>query len=143
MTSFSFSTESDHRIDNKIRPKYYWNLPKNAVFFFTHESDVSFRTQHPVAFIVLMGIGLLLLFLPMALFFLFEAMTFPPGRQNFMVPYGAILGCIGAVLAGVGLFNLVAAWVRQYLGHWVTIACLAIGGGMVALSIWLQFLYAV
>ena len=46
------------------------------------------------------------------------------------------LGMGGGFLVGVGLFNIVGAWLEQYLGHWVTILCLVLGGAMMAAS-WL------
>lgn len=35
---------------------------------------------------------------------------------------------------GVGLFNIVAAWIDQYLGHMLTILSLGIGAAFVAIS---------
>ena len=39
---------------------------------------------------------------------------------------------------GIGLFNLVAIIIRQYLGHFVSILSFIIGGIMVAISLWLM-----
>ena len=45
-----------------------------------------------------------------------------------------MLGCLGSFVFGVGLFNIVAAWLHQYLGHTVTAVCLSLGALMVAAS---------
>ena len=38
-------------------------------------------------------------------------------------------------MIGIGLFNIVAAWIGQYLGHWVTIGSVLLGGILVAVSL--------
>ena len=40
----------------------------------------------------------------------------------------------GCFIVGIGLFNIVAAWIGQYLGHWVTLGCLLLGGALIAIS---------
>ena len=46
-----------------------------------------------------------------------------------------VLGIIGAFIVGIGLFNLVAIMIRQYLGHLVTILSFLIGGLLMAISL--------
>ena len=50
-----------------------------------------------------------------------------------------ILGVVGTFIIGVGLFNIVAAWIHQYLGHMLTLLCLL--GGLVITVISLFLLY--
>ena len=40
---------------------------------------------------------------------------------------------------GIGLFNIVAAFIGQYLGHWVTAGCLTLGGMIVGVSLWIMY----
>ena len=120
---FAFSSQS-------VRPRYYWRLPKGeAKEYFSFSSDEEFKAAHPVAYGVLITIGLTALFLPCVVF------AVAAGRAAGNPNNGWILlGVLGGFVAGVGLFNLVAAWLRQYLGHWVTLACLLLGGGLMALT---------
>ena len=50
-----------------------------------------------------------------------------------------MLGFAGAFIVGVGLFNIVAAWIHQYLGHFVTLFCILGGGALTALSLFLLY----
>ena len=50
-----------------------------------------------------------------------------------------MLGLAGAFVVGVGLFNLVAAWIHQYLGHLLTAACLLGGTGLTLFSMYLLY----
>lgn len=38
-----------------------------------------------------------------------------------------LLGLIGAFIFGIGCFNIVAAFMQQYLGHKVTLICFSLG----------------
>ncbi len=111
---------------------FYWTPPKDRVaFWFTREADNEFKAAHPVAFEVLFLIGFVLLLGPAVLFF-FAARDIPTINDN----YWLLLGCAGGFVFGIALFNLVAAWMHQYLGHIVTIVCIVLGSVMMAAS-WL------
>ena len=43
------------------------------------------------------------------------------------------LGVAGGFVTGVGLFNLVGAWLHQYLGHVFTLLC--VGGGTLMMAV--------
>ena len=122
------------RYDGKVHPRFYWTVPKeeNAGFWFTPLSDEAFKADHPKLYVLLTVIGLVLLFLPMCAF-LFAALTLLPGSNS---PW-LLAGMAGGFVAGIGLINIVAAWMEQYLGHWVTILCLALGAAVMAVS-WLM-----
>lgn len=116
----------------KLHPVFYWTPPKNRVaFWFTRQADAEFKAAHPVAYEVLMLIGFALLLGPAVLFF-FAA----DSRFDINANYWALLGCAGGFVFGIALFNLIAAWMHQYLGHVVTIACIVLGAVMMAVS-WL------
>lgn len=121
----------------KLRPQFYWTVPKEAKIgaWFSPLSDLEFRMEHPRIYTILAIFGALLLFLP-CFAFLFAAVKYIPGASKTPL---LLLGCAGGFVTGVGLFNILAAWLRQYLGHWVTIVCLILGGGVMAAS-WLLML---
>mgnify|MGYP006992116207 FL=1 len=50
-----------------------------------------------------------------------------------------ILGQAGTFIIGIGLFNIVAAWIHQYLGHFLTFICIFGGGVLTALSLFLLY----
>ena len=116
----------------RIHPIFYWHPPKSEVaFWFTRESDVEFKTAHPVAYIILVLLGIVLLLGPAALFFL-AVRDIPTLNDS----YWALLGCAGGFVFGIALLNILAAWMQQYLGHVVTIVCIVLGSVMMAAS-WL------
>lgn len=113
-----------------VRPRYYWRLPKGEVKeYFSLSSDEEFKAAHPVAYGVLITIGLVMLLLPCIVF------AVAAGRAAGNPNNGWILlGVLGGFFTGIGLFNLVAAWLHQYLGHIFTLLCLLIGGGLMAFT---------
>lgn len=116
--------------DGKVRPLFYWKPPKEDVaFWFTPMSDVEFQSEHPVLYIVLVIVGITLLLLP-AVLFCVPALRIA-GNNGWV-----ILGAAGGFIVGIGLFNIVGAWLHQYLGHILTIICFLAGGAMMAIS-WL------
>lgn len=113
------------------KKKSGWTLPKGASAYFTASSDDAFKAAHPIGyfFLVLLGIAAL-----MAPFILYNIFVIPIAENSSWM----ILGWIGSFIIGIGLFNLVAIIIRQYLGHLVSILSIIIGGIMVALSLWLM-----
>ena len=112
---------------DQINPRFYWGFPKNAGSYFSPFSDVAFRARHPIAYWILITIAITALLLP-AILVLFFALRIPGSSNNAIL----LLGFAGGFVVGLGLFNLVAAWLRQYLGHVFTIICLLAGAGMIA-----------
>lgn len=126
--------ELARRYDGKVRPRFYWTVPKseNVGFWFSPISDEAFKADHPKLYVLLNVIGLIVLFVPWFGFPLLEIALIPGANENGWT----FLGMGGGFLVGVALFNILAAWLEQYLGHWVTILCLVLGGAMMAAS-WL------
>ena len=122
------------RRDGKVRPRFYWRVPRdeNAGFWFSPLSDEAFKAEHPKLYWLLVAIGLTVFFVPWFGFPLLEIALIPGANENGWT----FLGMGGGFLVGVGLFNIVGAWLEQYLGHWVTILFLVLGGAMMAAS-WL------
>ncbi len=125
----------DKRRENRIRPEFYWKAPSGSVKrFFSLTSDFAFQARHPKAYIALEVIGIAALCFPMALFLLLGVIFHPVSENGWIY-----LGAAGSFIVGIGLFNIVAAWIHQYLGHIVTIGCIVIGGLMIAIS-WILIL---
>lgn len=120
----------------KIRPKFNSKMPDRDTvdYFFTRESDAEFKKQHPKAYGLLCFIGITVLFLPMLLLMLFCIFLYPAPNSGFL-----ILAFIGAFSIGIGFFNIVAAWIGQYLGHKVTAFCLLIGAVLTAISLVIMY----
>ena len=114
-----------------VRPVFYWAFPRRkAAYWATPQSDVSFQAAHPRLYVLLVLLGIFVLVLPAAAFVILAGLVLPGAMDNGWV----FLGFGGGFVAGIGLFNLVAAWMHQYLGHWFTLGCLLLGGILMAVS---------
>ena len=115
-------------------PKFQKELPKDAHRFFDPAYDEEFRKQHPIQYGILVACGIGALVLPMILLILLTSVWQPAPNSGFL-----LLGMLGCFIIGVGLFNIVAAFIGQYLGHWVSATCFLLGGGI--LSVYLVIVY--
>jgi hypothetical protein len=97
--------------------------------YFSKESDYEFKTKHPIGYIFLVILGLIVLFAPMILYIILAISINPEG--NLWI----ILGVAGAFSFGVGLFNFVAIIINQYLGHKFSIISLLLGALLMFISI--------
>ena len=115
-------------------PKFPKKLPKNWRSYFNAASDEAFQRRHPIGYNVLMGCGIAALVLPLILFaWITESFLTTPNSAFLLL---AVAGCL---IIGIGLFNIVAAWIGQYLGHAVTAGCFLLGGALVAISYVLMY----
>lgn len=114
---------------NPIKTVFNRKLPKNAASYFSRDSDIRFQLEHPKAYPLLEFIGGTALLLPMLVLIAITQFVIPAPNSPWLM-----LGCLGSFVLGVGLFNIVAAWLHQYLGHAVTVSCLLTGAAMVAVS---------
>ena len=110
-------------------PKFQKHLPKDAALFFHPASDEEFKRRHPVGYKVLVVCGIAGLILPMCLFIIATSFLWPVPESGFL-----LLGFFGCFIIGIGIFNIVGAWIEQYLGHWLTIGSFLVGGLLVAIS---------
>lgn len=74
---------------------------------------------------VLMAIGIILMFLPAVIFYLIGSKV--PGSDENV---GIFIGAVGGFIMGIGFFNIVSAFLKQYLGHIVTLAAVLLGGAL-------------
>ena len=91
------------------------------------DSDEEFKQEHPWLYPLLVVLGLVTFLGPLALYCILVGKTADS--------WWAILGGAGSLIVGIGLFNIVAIAVRQYLGHIVTIGCFLLGGVMIGVSL--------
>lgn len=117
-----------------MAPKFNKKLPKNAIQFFSPLADLEYKAKHPIGYRVLLIVGLTALFLPIVLYIVLNFVVFQAPNSGWL-----LLGFVGAFIIGIGLFNIVGAWIEQYLGHTVTIVCFLLGGILVAASEMLLF----
>ena len=98
-----------------IKPKFNRDCPANWKDFFRRDSDDTFKRENPIAYPLLIVLGLVVFPAPMVLFILY--LDAAPGGLTL---WSALFGLAGGFCLGVGLFNIVAAFLGQYLGHKVT-----------------------
>lgn len=102
--------------------------PKGFLRFFNPASDDHFKKKHPIGYGFLVALGIFAFILPLiVLTIVIEVCEGKPSGW-FVLALG------GCIIMGVGLFNLVAIIIKQYLGHLVTIICLLGGGALVGIS---------
>lgn len=107
---------------DKIKPKFNKKLPKGYKEYFNSRSDKEFKKKHKKAYTFFKLLGVAALGVPMFGYVLAGAFM----GKDMDRPL-AILGLLGAFIFGIGIFNIVAAFVEQYLGHKVTVVCMCFG----------------
>ena len=133
--SFQKSYGKDYFPDfKKAKPKFQRKAPKNKWKYFSSASDASFKYLHPIKYKILCLIGATVLLLPMVVYGAYTLFINPAPNE-----WTLVLGLAGTFIVGIGLFNIVAAWIHQYLGHFLTVFCILGGGVLTLLS--LLFLY--
>lgn len=115
-------------------PRFQKHFPKNAKSFFDPASDEDFKRKHPIGYGVLVFCGITGLLLPLVVLIIVTCIWFPVPNSGFL-----LLAMAGCFIIGIGIFNIIAAWINQYLGHWVTIGCFLLGGVLVAISLTIMY----
>ena len=120
----------------KVYPRFTKNAPKNALSFFNPASDDDFKKKHPVGYVFLVILGITAFMLPMIGLLVLTIVV-----DESAVTAGAwlVLALAGAIIMGIGLFNIVAAIIHQYLGHKVTFICIFGGLALILTSLFLCF----
>ena len=116
-------------------PKFQKKVPKNWKNYFDPASDDDFKHKHPIGYGVLVFCGIVALLLPLLLLLLITEIWFPAPPSGFL-----LLAMAGCFIVGIGLFNIVAAWIGQYLGHWLTFGSLLLGGILIAVSLGIVYI---
>ena len=105
-----------------------WTPPKGAHKYFSAASDYDFKSRHPVGYGFLVMLGIFALMLPVVVYLIFVL------PYNINSPW-IMLGWVGGFVIGIGLFNLVAIIIKQYLGHLVSILSFIIGSILIWISL--------
>ena len=126
-------SRADHKRNESIarreeeKPKSRWRLPENFLDYFMPDSDDDFKAEHPRLYALSIVLLLVALMAPPTLYVIFVL-------NNGATAWG-LLGLGGSVIVSIGLCNIVALIVHQYLGHVVTIGCFLLGGVMIGVSL--------
>ena len=119
---------------DEVKPHFSKKAPKNKWEFFFAESDATFKLLHPRIYKLLCGVGVLALLLPQILYVAYVVFIHPAPNE-----WPMLLGYVGTFILGIGLFNIVAAWIHQYLGHLLTAVCLLAGTALTLFSLHLLY----
>ncbi len=113
----------------KLKPKFRKKSPHNKKDYFSSLSDENFKLIHPTVYKILCCVGIAAFVLPMIIYIAFTVFI-NPAKESWMMAVGAV----GAVVLGIGLFNIVAAWLHQYLGHLLTFMSVFVGTILMIIS---------
>lgn len=105
-----------------------WLPPKGASAYFSSTADDEFKEKHPIGYFLVLILGLATLFAPFWIY-----VNYLGGDTLFNG--WMILGFIGSLIIGIGLFNFVSIIVDQYLGHLLSIIAFVLGGILIAISL--------
>lgn len=126
-------SRADHKRNESIarrekeKPKSRWHLPEDYLDYFMPDSDDDFKAEHPRLYALSIVLLLVALMAPPTLYVIFVL-------NNGATAWG-LLGLGGSVIVSIGLCNIVALIVHQYLGHVVTVGCFLLGGVMIGVSL--------
>lgn len=110
----------------------YWNLPKNAKQYFSPKQETHLKEKYGKLYTLHTIFSVVILLIPFIVYLCiapsnaFEATT---QSGNILGAVGGILGLVGSLAIGVSLVNCFMAFIKQYLGHWVTLIAF-VGGVM-------------
>ena len=119
---------------DEVKPHFTKKAPKNKWEYFSPASDEDFKRLHPIGYKVLCLIGITALMLPQIIYILYCLLINPAPNE-----WTLMLGYVGTFVIGIGLFNIVAAWIHQYLGHLLTAVCLLGGTALTLFSMYLLY----
>ena len=113
----------------KSQSRLYWNVPHNAASYFDMGSDRAFQKAHPYAYGFLVFLAIIALLGPVAVWLVYTSVINPAPNSAWLM-----LGWLGAFVFGIGLFNFVAAILKQYLGHWLSAICFLLGALLIVIT---------
>lgn len=110
----------------------YWKLPKNAKNLFSPKQEKLLKEKYGKLYTLHTILSVVILIIPFIIFMsITPVAAFEPTTQasNFYGAVGGILGLLGSLSIGVGLVNVFMIFIKQYLGHLVTLITI-IGGAV-------------
>lgn len=117
-------------MSSKKNKKSKFLLPQDADYYFNPASDDDFRQKHPVGYVFLVILGLIVFIVPMIIYGVYVISKFGNEGNGWF-----LLGLFGSMSIGVCFFNFVAIIIKQYLGHLVSIISFLFGIALILLSI--------
>lgn len=118
----------------------YWNLPKNAKYYFSPKQETHLKQKYGKLYTLHTIFSVVILLIPFIVYLCiapgnaFEATT---QSGNILGALGGFLGLVGSLAIGVGAVNCFMAFVKQYLGHWVTLIAFVVGVMLDALGLFI------
>ena len=119
---------------DEVKPRFTKKAPENKWEYFSAASDEDFKKLHPTGYTWLCIIGITALMLPQIIYLIYVLAVNPAPNE-----WTVMLGYVGAFIVGIGFFNIVAAWIHQYLGHLLTVICLVGGTALTLFSMYLLY----
>ena len=116
----------------------YWNLPKNAKNYFSPKHEKHLKEKYGKLYTLHTILSIVILLLPFVVYLcIAPSNAFEPTTQsgNILGAVGGILGLVGSVSIGVGVVNCFMVFIKQYLGHWVTLITISAGIALDALGL--------
>ena len=109
-----------------LRPSF--DTKRKDGHYYEEDTDEALRVAHPVYYYTIAVLGMVLFLSCLVGYGLvMSALGLAGGWE--------IVGYLGAALCGISLFSLVASFVRQYMGHRLTLGLFLGGGVLIALSV--------
>ena len=112
--------------------KDYWKLPENTKSYFSAKKEKHLKEKYGKFYTFHTILSIIILIAPFIIYMCIAPNNaFEPTTQigNLFGAVGGILGLIGSFLIGIGFVNVFMLFIKQYLGHWVTIVTI-IGGAI-------------
>jgi hypothetical protein len=109
----------------------YWNLPKNAKNYFSPTQEKYLKKKYGKLYTLHTILSIVILLVPFVVYLCIapnNAFELTTQSDNILGAVGGILGLVGSFSIGVGVVNCFMAFIKQYLGHWVTL--ITIGAGI-------------
>lgn len=106
------------------------NCQKTQRIISSPQQEKYLKEKYGKRYIVHTVFSIIILIIPFVVYLcVAPSNAFEPTTQsgNILGAVGGILGLVGSLSIGVGLVNCFMAFIKQYLGHWVTLIAL-IGG---------------
>ena len=126
--------------EQKCQKKSRWRMPKDAVKYFDRNYNKDFKEKHPVLYVLVIIVDVLVVFLPVGGYTILSAVVVGaelghPFLESIMSSSRGLLGLffwfiglLGSAAAALGFANVWMAALKQYLGHLFTL--ITLGGGL-------------
>lgn len=108
----------------------YWKIPKDAKKYFSPKQEKKLKEKYGILYTLHTILSVVIVTAPIIIFFLnMPENVLEPTTQtsNLLGAVGGMVGMVGSALIGVGIVNVFMIFVKQYLGHLVTIITIATG----------------